>query len=178
MVITDSPNSDFCSCGGVAYVGTIDEVGTNHDFYQPAWAFATGVGDGAHNLAEVASHESGHNVGLSHDGANPSTAYYAGHGMWAPIMGNSYGQPVTQWSRGEYTNANNTEDDYAVMGANTREPPVADEAGCAVAATDPLPAGRDQAGHDARTTATRSATTRRARAPTRSRPACRRSVPT
>jgi hypothetical protein len=137
VVITDSPNSDFCSCGGVAFVGVIDFTGANHDFYQPAWAFASGVGDGAHNLAEVSSHEAGHNIGLSHDGQSPSTAYYAGHGMWAPVMGNSYNQPVTQWSRGEYTSANNLEDDYAVAAANgvTLIP---DEAGCAVAATDSL----------------------------------------
>lgn len=29
-------------------------------------------------------------------------------------MGMSYNKPVTQWSKGEYTNANNKEDDTAV----------------------------------------------------------------
>jgi hypothetical protein len=140
VVITDTNNSIFCSCGGVAYVGTIDSVGATHDYYQPAWAFATGVGDGAHNLAEVASHEAGHNLGLSHDGTTTGQAYYAGHGMWAPIMGNGYGQPVTQWSRGEYTNADNTEDDYVVANANGVAL-IADEAGCAIAATDLLQPG-------------------------------------
>jgi hypothetical protein len=140
VVITDTNNSVFCSCGGVAYVGTIDFTGASHDYYQPAWAFATGVGDGAHNLAEVTSHEAGHNLGLSHDGTTTGQAYYAGHGMWAPIMGNGYNQPVTQWSRGEYTSANNTEDDYAVAGANLVTL-IADEAGCSVAATDALQPG-------------------------------------
>jgi PKD repeat protein len=66
-------------------------------------------------VAEAASHEAGHTLGLSHDGQNDGSPYYAGHGSWAPIMGNSYGKEVTQWSKGEYTAANNTEDDLAVV---------------------------------------------------------------
>ena len=53
-------------------------------------------------------------MGLSHDG-NTTTTYYRGQGLWAPIMGNSYYQPITQWSKGEYTNANNLEDDTAII---------------------------------------------------------------
>ena len=105
-----------CGCGGIAYVGTYD-LTSSHAYYQPAFTFQRGVGDGAHNLAEATSHEVGHNLGLSHDGTR-SVGYYAGHGEWAPIMGVGYYEPLTQWSRGEYSGANNTEDDFAVMQAN------------------------------------------------------------
>ncbi len=38
-----------------------------------------------------------------------------GHGNWAPIMGVGYYKPITQWSRGEYANANNKEDDLSII---------------------------------------------------------------
>ncbi len=68
-------------------------------------------------VAEAASHEVGHTLGLSHDGALPATGYYGGHGAWAPIMGRgtSPSTPVTQWSRGEYAGSNNLEDDLAII---------------------------------------------------------------
>ena len=37
-----------------------------------------------------------------------TVSYYSGHALWAPIMGVGYQKPVVQWSKGEYTNANNT----------------------------------------------------------------------
>ena len=127
-------------CGGVAYVGVFDAYGTEHGRYQPAWVFPASLGDSAKNIAEAASHEVGHNLGLSHDG-NATTGYYGGHGHWAPIMGVGYGKALSQWSRGSYTGANNTEDDIAVMrahGATLR----ADEAGATAAtAAATLPAG-------------------------------------
>jgi hypothetical protein len=65
-----------------------------------------------------ASHELGHNLGLGHDGTS-TQGYYAGHGSgytdWAPIMGVGYNAHVTQWSKGEYAYANNTQDDLAVI---------------------------------------------------------------
>lgn len=105
-----------CSCGGVAYIGTFD-VTSSHSYYQPAFVFQRGLGSGAKNLAEAASHEVGHNLGLSHDGTS-STGYYGGHGAWAPIMGVGYNKPISQWSRGEFSGATNTEDDIAVIQAN------------------------------------------------------------
>ncbi len=116
-LITNTSNVySSCGCGGVAYVGTFDST-SNHSYYQPAFVFQRGLGTGAKNLAEAASHEVGHNLGLSHDGT-ASTGYYSGQGAWAPIMGVGYYKPVSQWSRGEYSGANNTEDDFAVMQAN------------------------------------------------------------
>ncbi len=116
-----------CGCGGVAYVGVFDSTGGSHDYYQPAWVFTSGVGNGAKNIAEAASHEVGHNLGLSHDGT-ATTGYYTGHGDWAPIMGVGYYRPITQWSRGEYAGASQSEDDFAVMAANGA-PEVADDHG-------------------------------------------------
>ena len=105
-----------CGCGGIAYVGTYDRT-SSHAYYQPALVFTKGVGTGAKNIAEAASHEAGHNVGLSHDGT-ASVGYYQGHGAWAPIMGVGYYRAISQWSKGEYTGANNKEDDFAVIGQN------------------------------------------------------------
>jgi hypothetical protein len=69
------------------------------------------------SVGECAAHELGHTLGLTHDGKDKST-YYAGHGSWAPIMGTTYDRPVAQWSKGEYTGANNTQDDIAVILSN------------------------------------------------------------
>ncbi len=83
--------------------------------------------------ASTISHEAGHAFGLGHDGPGPGPApftdYYGGHNAgytpgWAPIMGAfENDQPgellldeVDQWSRGEYTDANNQEDDVAIIG--------------------------------------------------------------
>jgi hypothetical protein len=104
-----------CGCGGVAYVGVIDSA--NNGYHQPAFVFTRGVGNGAKNIAEAASHEAGHNLGLGHDGTS-SVGYYQGHGAWAPIMGVGYYRAISQWSKGEYSAANNTQDDFAVAGQN------------------------------------------------------------
>ncbi len=116
LVVTPT-NTAGCNCGGVAYVGVFDLIGNSHDYYQPAWVYTFGVGTGSKTIAEAASHEIGHNLGLSHDGTSTS-GYYTGQGDWAPIMGVGYYQPLTQWSRGEYADANNAQDDFAVMSAH------------------------------------------------------------
>jgi hypothetical protein len=110
--------ASVCSsgCGGIAYVGVFDQTG-NHPYYQPALVFQNGVGSGQKNIAEAGAHEAGHNLGLSHDG-NATSAYYSGHGSWAPIMGVGYYKAITQWSKGEYAGANQTQDDLAVIQSN------------------------------------------------------------
>jgi len=104
-------------CGGVAYVNVFGR--SNYAFYSPALVFFDKLGGGGETyVAEASSHEFGHNLGLSHDGTS-TTAYYGGHGSglvsWAPIMGNSYNNNVTEWSKGEYPGANQTQDDLAII---------------------------------------------------------------
>jgi len=105
-----------CTCGGVAFFRGFGDA-----FLSPGLVFLDGVG-GAHNIAEAASHELGHNLNLSHDGLvgridpmTGSSSYYSGLGPapvdWGPIMGVGYYADVTQWSQGEYADANNAEDD-------------------------------------------------------------------
>jgi PKD repeat protein len=119
VLITKRTGVYSCSCGGVAYVGIFDD---SSDFYKPALVFYDALGSGNEKyVAEAISHEAGHNMGLGHDGYSGG-GYYQGHGSgatgWAPIMGVGYSQSLVQWSKGEYTTANNVQDDYAVMQSN------------------------------------------------------------
>lgn len=108
------------AAGGVAYVN----VFANALFYKyrPAWIYFNNLGNDESYIAEAASHEIGHNLGLSHDGTS-TDAYYGGHGgdqtSWGPLMGTGYYRNVSQWSKGEYYQANNTEDDLAIIAAKT-----------------------------------------------------------
>lgn len=93
--------------GGVAYIGSFQ---WNDD--TPCWVFNGGAKVGA----ETGSHELGHVMGLGHDGrTSPSEEYYGGTATWAPIMGYSYYSEPGHWSKGEYANANNTQDDIAII---------------------------------------------------------------
>lgn len=122
VVVSDESNkiANWCGCGGVAYVGVFnhyagkDGDGTSHYGYSPAFAF-TRPAFGGKTISDIVSHEVGHTLGLSHDGA--SEEYYEGHEGWAPIMGAGYEQSLVQWSNGTYTSATNQEDDLALMQA-------------------------------------------------------------
>jgi len=76
-------------------------------------------------MAECLSHEVGRTLGLGHQ-STAVTTYYGGQGSgetgWAPIMGASYNKNLTQWSKGEYSGANNKEDAHAVMGRQGLNP--------------------------------------------------------
>ena len=110
-VVISPSSSWYGSAGGVAYVGSFD---WNSD--TPTFVFSNKLGNGSEKyVTDATAHETGHTLGLSHDGTTSGTSYYAGHGNWAPIMGVGYYEPITQWSKGEYAGANNTEDDLAVM---------------------------------------------------------------
>lgn len=114
---------------GVAFVGSFDA-----DKDVPAFVFSDRIPvySPARFLPIVnpISHEVGHSMGLTHDGSTttqplgpPAGEYYYGHetsteGLyWAPTMG----KPVTsfsvltQWSKGEYSGADNTQDDLAII---------------------------------------------------------------
>ena len=110
--------------GGVGYVnvfGLNSYSYNNANCYSPVW-----VKDffQAQDIAEAVSHEFGHNMGLYHDGLEDAVgvtidSYYDGHQnssmSWGSIMGAAYDENVTQWSKGDYYRANNTEDDLAII---------------------------------------------------------------
>lgn len=111
VVITDSYDEvlpDAAGSGGIAYVNALGA-----QFLSPAFVFTTGTGNIAKSVAEAASHEAGHNFGLSHDGIGNEEYFNADAGIWGPTMGASYVPPLTQWSNGDYAGATNQQDDVA-----------------------------------------------------------------
>jgi hypothetical protein len=110
VIVTNEANmvtnpAEYCGCGGIAYINSF-----NWNSDTPVWVYTTG----GKSVAEAASHEAGHSLGLSHDGT-ASSGYYTGHGSgdtsWAPIMGVGYYTNVTQWDAGEYFGSNNAGSD-------------------------------------------------------------------
>lgn len=103
IIFTDF-KSWYGSAGGVAKYGT---------FYSPSdvvcWVFQSEY----RAAAKTASHELGHTIGLKHQGTSTSE-YYGGHGDWNAIMGNAV-KTMTQWSKGEYPDANNKSDELAAI---------------------------------------------------------------
>ncbi|HEX5789717.1 MAG TPA: Ser-Thr-rich GPI-anchored membrane family protein, partial [Luteolibacter sp.] len=128
LLVTPTTDKTGARCphygaGGVAYVGVYGNA-NYFSTYQPAWVTPMGVA----NTAEAASHEMGHNMGLSHDGlVAPATPaeYYGGHAgtaaapSWGPIMGTGYGRNVSQWSKGEYYGASQLQDDLSIINGRT-----------------------------------------------------------
>jgi hypothetical protein len=114
------------SVEGIAYVDSWSRAGMDRKTDIPAWAFD--ISRSPKTVAEVISHELGHTLGLSHDGQisggsrienYPGAPDSVGNPVgWAPIMGKPYTRPLTQWSKGEYLGANNTEDDLAILSKN------------------------------------------------------------
>ena len=99
--MVDDPN-EMCGCGGIAYINSF-----NSNIDMPVWVFTSG----GKSIAEAASHEVGHALGLSHDGTS-TAGYYSGHGSgdvgWASIMGVGYYKNVTQWDDGTFYDSTNT----------------------------------------------------------------------
>jgi hypothetical protein len=117
-VDANGKNMPSSTAGGVAYVNVWGNS-RYASYYSPALVYYNNLGNGhPPYVAEAAAHEMGHNLGLSHDGTT-SKAYYAGQGSgfvsWAPIMGVGYYNNVTQWSKGEYPLANQTQDDISLI---------------------------------------------------------------
>jgi hypothetical protein len=104
-------NTAAPGAGGVAYISSFS---WNDD--TPCWVFILS----GKSAGEASSHEIGHTLSLGHDGrTTPAEGYYQGHGSWAPIMGVGYYKTVTQWSKGEYANSNNKEDDLSKITSTT-----------------------------------------------------------
>ncbi len=103
-VIITTSSSWYGSAGGVAYVNSFT-WGDN----TPAFVFSALLGYNAKYVAEAASHEAGHTLGLRHQSAydqmcNKTAEYNAGTGSgeiaWAPIMGVGYYRNFTLWNNG------------------------------------------------------------------------------
>ncbi len=67
VLISPDATQTQCGCGGRAYVDVVDRT-SNHAYYQPAWVYPQALSNSSKYIAEAASHEAGHNFGLSHDG--------------------------------------------------------------------------------------------------------------
>ncbi len=115
MGVTILITSQTINAGGYAYLNSFAPLKGGP---APAFCFQNNLANAEKPIAECLSHELGHTLGLRHQG-NSRQAYYGGAGDgdtgWAPIMGNSYYKNLTQWAKGEYAGASNTEDAYAVM---------------------------------------------------------------
>lgn len=124
--------------GGYAYLNSF----TN---FSPinitAYCFSNNLAYNEKYIAECISHELGHTLGLTHQGQLPSNPYFYGQGSgetgWAPIMGVGYYKNLTQWSKGEYLNANNKQDAYLTMSKIGLKPRT-DDHGNTISSADPL----------------------------------------
>lgn len=115
VCIGDTNPSPAPGAGGVAY---LDSFSWNTD--TPTFVFMSGSGAFGKYVSDAIIHEVGHTLSLNHDGrTTPSEEYYEGHGTgvtgWAPHLGVGYYQNLVQWSKGEYLNPSNTEDDLNII---------------------------------------------------------------
>jgi hypothetical protein len=94
----------FGAAGGVALPGSFTWGDDS-----PCFVFSSLLNYNPKNIAEAASHEAGHTLGLYHQAAYDANCvriseYYGGQGSgeigWAPIMGVGYYQNTTQWYNG------------------------------------------------------------------------------
>lgn len=104
VVITTSHEWYGSSAGGVAYLNSFT-WGDN----SPCFVFSALLNFNSKNIAEAASHEAGHTLGLRHQSSYNSSCvklsdYNWGQGTgeigWAPIMGAAYNQNMSLWNSG------------------------------------------------------------------------------
>jgi hypothetical protein len=101
--------------GGVSYLNTFGYGQTT--FYSPIFVYYNNL-DSPAAVADAASHEMGHTIGLTHDGVTGSGSPGMGGSRnvsWSPIMGLEHTGHITQWSRGDYRGATNTQDDIGIL---------------------------------------------------------------
>jgi hypothetical protein len=110
----------YGAAGGVSYVGSFN-WGDN----TPCFVFTALLRYNTKNVAEAASHEIGHTLGLSHqstyDAGCLKTAEYnpglgSGEISWAPIMGVGYYKNMTLWHNGtDPWGCSNYQDDLSII---------------------------------------------------------------
>lgn len=107
VIVTDSAVSGVpTNIGGIT--GTVGVY--------PAYVFSHNLSRKNIIIGRNISHEAGHSFGLAHDGT-PQFSYWFGHGNYCSIMGSGcdFKGLMSQWSKGEYQDANNTQDDVQIM---------------------------------------------------------------
>lgn len=113
----------YGTSGGVAYIESF-RWGLN----TPCFVFDTLLGQNDKRVAEAASHEIGHTLGLYHqsqyrnigtDSCTFGSEYFAGRGSgdiaWAPIMGNSYDRNMGVWHIGQTLTCTTVQNDLNVI---------------------------------------------------------------
>lgn len=113
VISDDNVFQKKCGCGGVAYIGVVDYIYSDYNPYSPNFnflSFSPGSRVNAADASGIISHETGHNLGMAHDGTT-TASYYPGHsnGLWGTIMGTTYSRAISQWSKKEYLNARVTD---------------------------------------------------------------------
>lgn len=108
--------------GGVAFLNTF-APGSN----TPCFVFTSLLNYNTKNIAEAASHEAGHTLGLYHQSAYDANGvkiseYNSGIGTgetgWAPIMGVGYYRNLTLWHKGPNAmGVSSIQDDEAIIAA-------------------------------------------------------------
>jgi hypothetical protein len=103
-VLLTVSSSWYGSAGGVAIIGSF---ATGDD--TPCFVFTALLNNNVKNIAEAASHEAGHTLGLFHQSSYDANCiktsdYHYGQGSgeigWAPIMGVGYNRNFTLWNNG------------------------------------------------------------------------------
>jgi hypothetical protein len=127
VVITTSNEWYGSGAGGVAYMNSFT-WGDN----TPCFVFSALLNYNIKNIAEAASHEAGHTLGLRHQSTYNASCvktsdYNWGTGSgeigWAPIMGAGYGQNMTLWNSGPNSLGCNTiQSDLTMMTILTHTP--------------------------------------------------------
>jgi len=120
VVITTSYEWYGSGAGGVAYRNSFT-WGDN----SPCFVFSSLLGLNVKNVAEAASHEAGHTLGLRHQSSYDAACaklsdYNWGQGTgeigWAPIMGAGYNQNMTLWNIGPNSiGCSSVQDDLSVI---------------------------------------------------------------